>query len=163
MRAASSGCWFEAMKQAGCSLCESVGGILVLQTPEFRVIRAEETDFPAFYRLVWNAHVAEWSDLQPAERARCMEAVATVERAVREQLAPTKINLAALGNQVPHLHWHVVARFEWDSHFPAPIWASAVRAPNPVRLAAVRQTLPDLDARVRQALTTLGQAGPGTV
>ena len=40
-------------------------------------------------------------------------------RCLREALAPAKINLAALGNMVPHLHWHVIARFDWDSRFPA--------------------------------------------
>ena len=47
-----------------------------------------------------------------------MGAVSSVERVLRDALAPTKINLASLGNVVPHLHWHVIARFDWDSHFP---------------------------------------------
>ena len=34
------------------------------------------------------------------------------------------MNLASLGNQTPHLHWHVVPRFRDDRHFPGPIWAS---------------------------------------
>jgi diadenosine tetraphosphate (Ap4A) HIT family hydrolase len=42
-------------------------------------------------------------------------------------LQPDKINLASLGNMVPHLHWHVVPRWRDDSHFPAPIWAAAKR------------------------------------
>ena len=46
---------------------------------------------------------------------------------LREQLSPTKINLAALGNMVAHLHWHVIARYDWDSHFPASVWAPALR------------------------------------
>jgi diadenosine tetraphosphate (Ap4A) HIT family hydrolase len=37
-------------------------------------------------------------------------------------LHPDKINLASFGNVVPHLHWHVIPRFEDDAHFPAPIW-----------------------------------------
>jgi diadenosine tetraphosphate (Ap4A) HIT family hydrolase len=40
---------------------------------------------------------------------------------------PDKINLACLGNVVPHLHWHVIPRWRDDSHFPAPIWAAAKR------------------------------------
>ena len=84
--------------------------------------------FPAYYRVIWNAHVAEFTDLAPDERAECMEVVACVERVLREQLQPTKINLASLGNMVPHLHWHVIARFDWDSRFPGPIWAPARRA-----------------------------------
>ena len=55
------------------------------------------------------------------------EVLSGVEEVLREHLAPTKINLAALGNMVPHLHWHVIARFDWDSHFPSPVWAAAQR------------------------------------
>lgn len=56
-----------------------------------------------------------------------MGVVAWLEEAMRRYLEPKKINLAALGNVVPHLHWHLIARFSWDSRFPAPIWAPAVR------------------------------------
>ena len=105
-----------------CVLCDSDGGQLVWRGDKLRVIRADEAGFfPAFYRVIWNTHVAEFSDLSAAERAHCMQAVALVEQTLREQLQPTKINLAALGNVVPHLHWHVIARFDWDSHFPAPV------------------------------------------
>ncbi len=65
--------------------------------------------------------MAEFSDLSAEERVHCMDAVTVVERALRQHLAPTKVNIAALGNMVPHLHWHVIARFDWDSHFPAPV------------------------------------------
>lgn len=107
-----------------------MGGLLVFQNAQLRVIQAQEAGFPAFYRVVWTRHVAEFSDLSPTERASCLQAVVTVEQVLREQLQPDKINLAALGNVVPHLHWHVIARFAWDTHFPAPVWAAALRPPN---------------------------------
>ena len=110
-----------------CPLCSSDGGTLVFRNDHLRVIQADEPGFPAFYRVVWNAHVAEFSDLTAAERDTCMQAVMAVEQALRSVLQPTKINLAALGNMVPHLHWHVVARFEWDSHFPSPVWCTPQR------------------------------------
>ena len=40
---------------------------------------------------------------------------------------PDKINLASLGNMVPHLHWHVIPRFRDDRHFPEPIWGAPQR------------------------------------
>ena len=116
------------MTASNCLLCETDGGLLVFKNQQLRVIQAVEVGFPAFYRVVWNAHVAEFSDLSPDERNVCMNAVVLIEKTLREQLQPTKINLAALGNAVPHLHWHVIARFEWDSHFPASIWAAPQRA-----------------------------------
>ena len=108
-------------------MCESPGGTLVFEGPKFRLIRVDEADFPAFYRLVWNDHVGEFSDLTPADRTLCMEAVAHAERIVRSHLQPEKMNLASLGNVVPHLHWHIIARFQWDSHFPGPVWSAAQR------------------------------------
>ena len=138
-----------------CELCREAGGALVFQAAQWRVIRAEDASFPAFYRVVWRAHVAEWSDLSLAEQATLMGVVGTVERVLRDALAPTKINLASLGNVVPHLHWHVIARFDWDSHFPAPVWATPAREVAPAPVTRLRTPLPELDARVARAVAAL--------
>jgi len=82
----------------------------------------------------------------------CMEAVTLVEQALRQHLAPTKVNIAALGNMVPHLHWHVIARFDWDSHFPAPVWAAAQRPSPAAQEAALRALLPALEAQLQSQL-----------
>ena len=111
----------------GCELCEQDGGILLLRTEKFRVIRAVDADHPAFYRVIWNEHVAEWTDLAPTDRSHLMQAVAKVETVLRQVLQPTKVNLASLGNVVPHLHWHVIARYDWDARWPAPVWAARQR------------------------------------
>lgn len=142
---------------AGCPLCGGDGGLLIARTPQFRVIRVVDGDearrFPAFYRLIWNTHVAEFSDLTEADRHACMDAVTVIERTLRTLLAPTKINLAALGNVVPHLHWHVIARFDWDSHFPAPVWAAAQRDEVVGGAAAqLMQPLAAVDSAIAQAL-----------
>lgn len=125
------------MRQTDCPLCDADGGVLVYRDAQLRIIQADEVGFPAFYRVIWNQHVAEFSELNAEQRAACMDAVVAVEQALRQQLQPAKINLAALGNMVPHLHWHVIARFDWDTHFPAPVWAAAQRPPDPARLAQV--------------------------
>lgn len=113
------------------------------QGADHRVILADEPRHPGFCRVVWTAHVREMSDLPPADAARLMATVLTVERVLREQLAPDKINLASLGNVVPHLHWHVIPRWCDDSHFPDPVWAAPRREP-PARAldrAALRAAL----------------------
>lgn len=141
------------MSAGGCELCvlgDSSAWHKVVETSHFSVLRVlDALAFPAFYRVVWRGHVAELTDLSSPDRQRCMEAVAVVEQALRETLRPRKINLAALGNMVPHLHWHVIARFDWDSHFPQPIWGTAQRPLDEGRLADVRRVLPALDARLR--------------
>lgn len=139
-------------KQDNCPLCAADGGSLIWRGDKLRVIRAQEEGFPAFYRVVWNDHVAEFSDLSAQDRIVCMDAVALVERVLREQLAPTKINLAALGNMVAHLHWHVIARYDWDSHFPASVWAAAQRERDTRREQAVAGQLPQVDAALKKAL-----------
>lgn len=137
---------------ADCPLCDADAGALIWRGEKLRVIHAEEAGFPAFYRVIWTAHAAEFSDLSPADRQHCMEAVALVEQALREQLAPAKINLASLGNVVPHLHWHVIARYEWDSHFPAPVWAPPQRERDAGREVVVAERLPALHALMRERL-----------
>jgi diadenosine tetraphosphate (Ap4A) HIT family hydrolase len=141
--------------QSDCELCREAGGVLVFQSACWRVIRAQDAAFPAFYRVVWRAHVAEWSDLSLAEQAALMGVVGAVERVLRDALAPTKINLASLGNVVPHLHWHVIARFDWDSHFPAPVWAAPLRELAPAAVTRLRVGLDELDARVARAVAAL--------
>ncbi|KWT83793.1 HIT domain protein [Variovorax sp. WDL1] len=142
------------LRVAGCPLCEEPGGRVVFEAPEFRVIHAAEEGFPAFYRVVWKDHVAEWSDLAPEDRALCMDAVVAVERCLRDTLAPAKINLAALGNMVPHLHWHVIARFDWDARFPAPVWAAAQRDRDLQREAAIEVKLEALERDMARRLAT---------
>jgi diadenosine tetraphosphate (Ap4A) HIT family hydrolase len=142
------------MRNAGCVLCESDGGLVVARTAQFRVVRVvdgeEARRLPAFYRLIWAEHVAEFSDLSVTDRHACMDAVTEIERVVRSLLAPTKVNLASLGNVVPHLHWHVIARFDGDSHFPAPIWAPAQRDTVP----ALRRPLAEVDAALAQSFAS---------
>ncbi|GAB2749825.1 HIT family protein [Melaminivora jejuensis] len=142
----------DASWSSTCPLCASDGGTLIWRGARLRVIHADEPGFPVFYRVVWNAHVAEFSDLAEDARAHCLAAVALVEQTLRERLQPAKINLASLGNVVAHLHWHVIARHDWDSHWPAPIWAAAQRARAPEREAALSAQLPALHAALRERL-----------
>lgn len=147
-----------ASPEPGCPLCREDGGLLIARHAKFRLIRAtgpDAADCPGFYRVVWNEHVAEFSDLAEADQLLCLRAVSLVERVLREQLAPTKVNLAALGNMVPHLHWHVIARFDWDSRWPAPVWAGSQREADPQRLQALRARLPDCDAAIAAAAARL--------
>jgi diadenosine tetraphosphate (Ap4A) HIT family hydrolase len=68
---------------------------------------------------------------------------------------PDKINLASLGNVVPHLHWHVIPRFADDAHFPSPVWAQAQRPSSQVDQRAL--LLPQL----REVLARKLGVGPG--
>ncbi len=134
----------------GCPLCETDGGLLVFRHEKFHIIQAVEVGFPAFYRVVWMQHVAEFSDLSSKDRNICMNAVVLVEKILRSELQPLKVNLAALGNAVPHLHWHVIARFDWDSHFPAPVWAAPVRPVNDDKIRQVAERCKQVNRLIAQ-------------
>ena len=115
------------VKLADCELCKSQGGTLVIANEWLRVMLVDEHNYPGYVRVVWNEHVREMTELDDNQRQRLMKTVFAVESAQREVLAPLKINLASLGNMTPHLHWHVIARFADDLHFPQPVWGKPQR------------------------------------
>ncbi len=137
------------MTAAACPLCREDGGAVVVKNELLRVVLVDDADYPGFARVIVNAHVTEMTDLDPATLARVMASVYAVEDALRAVLAPDKVNLASLGNVVPHLHWHVIPRFADDAHFPQPIWGARQREPDPVKLAARRARLPKLAEEIR--------------
>ncbi len=116
-----------------------------------RLILVEHDRFPGFCRIVWNDHVAELSDLADADQAWLMRLVARVERVLREVMTPDKVNLAAFGNMVPHLHWHIIPRYRWDTHFPESVWGASQRDADAARVAELASRLPAL----RGALSAL--------
>lgn len=131
-----------------CPLCEPIAEVVAWRDARCRVIVTPDADYPAFCRVVWQLHVAEMTDLDAAGRDHLFRVVLAVEAALRSLLAPDKINLASLGNQVPHLHWHVIPRFRDDAHYPDPVWA-------PRRRSGVQHAL-DRDAFSRALQSALG-------
>ncbi|HYC47601.1 MAG TPA: HIT family protein [Burkholderiales bacterium] len=132
-----------------CELCSGTGGELLWQGSFCRVVYIEEPGYPGYCRVIWQAHVKEMTDLSEAERLHFMEVVFGVESVLREHLGPLKVNLASLGNAVPHLHWHVIPRFEDDPHFPQPIWSTPRR---PVTSDRSPPALGDLAEAIAAAL-----------
>lgn len=137
-----------------CELCNTTGGELLWQDEQCRVVLVggdEGRAFPGFCRVIWQAHVREMSELDPVQRSHLMNVVFATECAVRELAQPDKINLASLGNLTPHVHWHVIPRWQDDSHFPAPIWATAQRAAPPRASAAMARWRAALQAALAAA------------
>jgi diadenosine tetraphosphate (Ap4A) HIT family hydrolase len=124
------------LKTESCELCGQTGGEVLWRDGACRVVLVADPDYPGFCRVIWNAHVKEMTDLAGAERQHCMRVVFAVEQALRAVLKPHKINLASFGNLAPHLHWHVIPRFEDDPHFPNSVWGERQRAGRPAREAA---------------------------
>ncbi len=114
-----------------CALCAPTSNTLLWQDDFCRVVLLNDVDYPAYCRVELLAHVQEMTDLLPLQRARMMKTVFAVELALRETFNPDKINLASLGNKTPHMHWHVIPRFENDRHFPNSHWGEAMRDGEP--------------------------------
>lgn len=130
-----------------CELC-ALKADPVYRDDKLSVILVDDPAYPGFCRVIWHEHVKEMSDLAPADRLLLNDAVWHVELALREVMAPGKVNVASLGNVVPHLHWHVIPRYADDAHFPNPVWAAAVRQTEEPVLAARRAKLPQLSAEI---------------
>ncbi len=129
-----------------CELCESPGGGVFWRDERCRVVHVPGSGQAGLCRVIWNRHVAEMTDLAAADRQHLMSVVFAVEAALRAVVRPDKINLASLGNQVPHLHWHVIPRWRDDRHFPGTIWST------PLRTTAPERAEPDLRAALLAAL-----------
>ena len=143
--------------EASCDLCAGAGGAILFAHPLLRVVLVDDPLYAGFCRVVWNVHVQELTNLAPAHRSLCMQVVCRTEQALRDVFAPHKINLASLGNLTPHLHWHVIARFEADAHFPQPIWGQQQRTPDTAWLREQRALLPQLRAAIAAQCATLDQ------
>ncbi len=113
-----------------CVFCNTDGGEVLWRNDLCRVVLAAEPDYPGFLRVVLNAHVKEMTDLAASDRIDVMRVVFAAETALRQVMRPDKINLATLGNKVPHMHWHVIPRYLDDPHFPNPVWSSKRREPS---------------------------------
>ena len=103
------------------------------------MVLLNDADYPTYCRVELLEHIKEMTDLAPAQRARMMKTVFAVELALREVTQADKINLASLGNKTPHVHWHVIPRFENDKHFPNSHWGAAVREGQSFNLNAAAQ------------------------
>ena len=110
-----------------CALCQPSAQLILWQDDFCRVVLLNDADYPAYCRVELKTHVKEMTDLSPVDRARTMKVVFAVETALREVIHPDKINLASLGNKTPHMHWHIIPRFEADKHFPNSHWGEVTQ------------------------------------
>jgi diadenosine tetraphosphate (Ap4A) HIT family hydrolase len=104
-------------------------GLILYEDDLARIVLVDDDERPGFCRVILRRHVAETTDLSPDDRRHLMDMVFATEKAARDIVAPDKMNVASLGNVVPHVHWHVIPRRRDDAHFPNPIWGTRLRDP----------------------------------
>lgn len=97
--------------------------------PLCRLLRMNDRSYPWLILVPKIADIREIIDLGASDRQRLMSEIAQASLALRHLLTPDKINVAALGNVVPQLHVHIIARFTNDPAWPRPIWGVKQTAP----------------------------------
>lgn len=142
-----------------CPLCKEAlkpeEGQLIWHGDDCRIMIVNDPDLPGFCRVIWNHHVTEMSDLTQGQREHLMTLVYAVEEAIRQVMHPDKVNLAALGNMVPHIHWHVIPRYQDDVFFPASVWSNKTQETPKSVLESRKNLVKDLPAAIKAAVAAL--------
>jgi len=114
--------------------------------PLCRVLVINDANYPWVLLVPRRPDIIEVIDLDEVEQAQLMTEVAHVARALRAVTQCHKLNIAALGNAVPQLHVHIIARFSTDPAWPKPVWGAV-----PPR-AYDREALHDFVAPLRRKI-----------
>jgi diadenosine tetraphosphate (Ap4A) HIT family hydrolase len=94
--------------------------MIIYKHPDF-YIEVHESEIP-WLKLFTTVPYKELTDVPKTLRKHLYEVMESIEEEMREYYQPEKINIAAFGNYLPHLHIHIMARFKEDSYFPEPMW-----------------------------------------
>lgn len=87
--------------------------------------------YPWMILVPRRAEISEIFQLSAADQGQLLRESSQLSQMLSELLRPDKLNIAALGNVVPQLHLHHVARFRTDPAWPAPVWGKAPSVPYP--------------------------------
>lgn len=103
--------------------------VTVVDWPLCRVLLMDDSTYPWLILVPRRAGSVELHDLDAADRAVLVEEIARASAALKAETGADKINVGALGNVVPQLHVHVIARFAADPAWPRPVWGATAARP----------------------------------
>ncbi|WP_205289409.1 HIT family protein [Lysobacter sp. TY2-98] len=103
---------------------------LVVTLPLCDVRLMDDANYPWLILVPRVTGARELIDLADTDRHQLADEIDTASRALRSAFRPHKLNVAALGNVVAQLHVHVIARFEDDPAWPAPVWGRVAARPH---------------------------------
>ena len=138
------------MSAAECRACRGewpTADAFIADCGPARAYLHEDQFFAGWTVVVLRRHATELYELDPHERAALMDAVSEVARAVAAASDAVKMNYALLGNQLPHIHWHLIPRTASDPIPREPVWTLShePRAASPderrTRISAIRAGL----------------------
>ena len=101
--------------------------LAALELCELRLM--DDSNYPWLILVPRVPNARELVDLDAAQRHRLTDEIDLAARLLRDAFRPHKLNVAALGNVVPQLHVHVIAREESDPAWPAPVWGRVAARP----------------------------------
>lgn len=121
-------------------LAEDTVPVIELALCEVRLM--DDANHPWLVLVPRIADAVEIIDLDGAQRTQLTAEIDAASHALKALFKPDKLNVAALGNVVPQLHVHVIARFRNDIAWPRPVWGTAAaRAYTPEELIERVQAL----------------------
>ena len=126
----------------------------VARTETGYVQLAETQYYPGYVEFVAKDCVRELHDLDPPRRAKHLLEMSLVAEAAFRAFRPIKMNYEALGNSVPHLHWHLIPRHVGDPHLGGPAWRDEAFV-HAMKSQAARPSPTDLETRRQQLLAEL--------
>ena len=97
----------------------------VVDLPLTRVLLSNDANYPWLILVPRKPSLTELIDLEENEQVQLLGEVAAAARTLKQLSECDKLNIAALGNQVPQLHVHVIARRHSDAAWPKPVWGAA--------------------------------------
>jgi diadenosine tetraphosphate (Ap4A) HIT family hydrolase len=119
----------------------------VARLPLCRVLLMNDRRFPWLILVPERESLREIHDLPPADRSTLIEEIARTGQVLVRLFHPDKLNTGALGNLVPQLHIHVVARYATDAAWPRPVWDSGAAVEYPAK------DLGEIKAQLAEAFT----------
>lgn len=99
---------------------------MIIYTHKDFYLEVHESEIP-WLKIFTTEAYKELTDVPKSLRKILYEVMECIEEEMRDYYKPEKINIAAFGNYLPHLHIHVMARFKEDSYFPEPMWGEKQR------------------------------------
>ena len=103
--------------------------IEVADWPLCKVLLMNDSQYPWFILVPRQAGLKESIDLSEQDQLVLMQESAKLSLLLKDVFNPDKLNVAALGNMVPQLHIHHIARFKSDAAWPAPVWGKFTAKP----------------------------------
>jgi diadenosine tetraphosphate (Ap4A) HIT family hydrolase len=91
-------------------------------------VEIEQSDIP-WVKVFTKRNIKEFSECTSEEKLEIFRIIDITEKSMLTYFNADKINIASFGNMLPHVHWHIMARFKNDSHFPEPMWGQKQREP----------------------------------